>query len=164
MKTKLGIFFFLLGLTTSAVFGAIVGNKIMYIVVVALISGLCLALVSLVVYKILEMKVPEFIEFLENVSYSNAYLNEDYSSDEEEEESGASESIEDYAARQSTTHSHDETVSPKQADTKQKDKSSPGVITIDNITIKNEPKLMAEAIRTMLASDESSSSSAAPHK
>lgn len=162
MKAKIGIFFFLLGLTISAVFGAIVGNKIMYIVVVALISGLCLAVVSLVVYKVLEMKVPEFIEFLENVS-STAYIGGDYSL-EEEEESEASESIEDYAARQSVAQSYEESASLKSNDTKQKEKSStPGTLTIDNITIKNEPKLMAEAIRTMLATDEPSSS-ATPHK
>ncbi len=163
MKAKIGIFFFLLGLIISAVFGAIVGNKIIYTVVVALISGVCLAIVSLIVLKILEIKVPEVIEFLESFSYTS-YSEEEYSS--EEEDSEVSETIEDYADRQSSFASkpYEEKAPIKSSANKQKEKSSSNdVITIDNITIKNEPKLMAEAIRTILATDESPSS-LTPHK
>lgn len=163
MKIKFGIFFFLLGLTISAIFGAIVGNKIPYIVVVALISGVGLAIVSIVIYKVLETKVPEFVDFLENFSYST--VAEEDTTETEASNAGvsASENIEDYVARQNAAQSHNEATTLKSTDTKQKEKSSPGVLTIDNITIKNEPKLMAEAIRTMLATDESPTS-ATPRK
>ncbi|MCX7999145.1 MAG: hypothetical protein N3A69_09390 [Leptospiraceae bacterium] len=154
MRAKIGLFFFLFGLVLSAICGAIVGNKIFYIATVSLISGLALSVVSLIVYKILEIKVPEFIQLLENFSYSS-YSEEDY--EEEEEESEASETIDDYTARQ--TIKEQEQAAFSTSEPKKKEKSSPDVLTIDNITIKNEPKLMAEAIRTMLATDEPTTNS-----
>lgn len=160
MKAKIGLFFFLLGFVISAICGTIVGNKIGYIAIVSSISGLVLVVVSLLLYKILQVKVPEFIEFLENFS-SNYYSAEDY--EEYEEDEGAAETIEDYAARQTTKEHEQPQVVSTSSEPKKKEKTSPDVLTIDNITIKNEPKLMAEAIRTMLASDEAAST-ATPNK
>ncbi|MCX7998261.1 MAG: hypothetical protein N3A69_04820 [Leptospiraceae bacterium] len=156
MKAKVGLFFFLLGLILSAICGAIVGNRTFYILTISLISGLVLSIISLMLYKILEIKVPEFIQLLENFKYSS-YSDEGYGEYEEEPE--ASETIDEYTAKQSSVEQ--EKPIPHPSEPKKKEKSSPDVLTIDNITIKNEPKLMAEAIRTMLASDEPTSNSSA---
>ncbi len=151
MKSKFLVLFFILGLLLSLVCGFIVGNKIPHILTVALISAICLGLVGLGSYVILEQRVPEFINFLQELSFSSNY---DYSEDYEEE----SESSEEYASPTVSESSFDETFVSTSPEKKESGKFGDHIL-VDNIPIKNEPKLMAEAIRTMMALDDTPASS-----
>jgi len=152
MKSKFLVLFFILGLVLSLVCGFIVGNKILHILTVALISAMCLGLVGLGSYVILEQKVPEFINFLQELSFSSSY---DYSEDYEEESESSSE---EYVSSSVSESSSDETFASTSPEKKESGKFGDHIL-VDNIPIKNEPKLMAEAIRTMMALDDTPASS-----
>ena len=132
--------------------GFLVGNRVTYVIFVSSISSLIFAILGFGIHFLLELKVPEFLELL-----SGLESRKDFSA-----ESSASTSSNNF--RQSATTSESVSIDGKSDDlgvdisSKVKDRSRDGKfgdhMIIENITIKNEPKLMAEAIRTMLAKDD----------
>ncbi|TGK05428.1 hypothetical protein EHQ53_17500 [Leptospira langatensis] len=149
----LGLFSFL-GLVISLVCGIMVGNYFGHIALVTFLSTVGMAGFGFGVYSVLEMKVPEFLELLRNFGGS-------YSAGEGEDlEGGARSSYGDHSDME-TSSSHYETssgpdemrVAAAGIPRKKADKFGDHII-VENIAIKNEPKLMAEAIRTMLAKDD----------
>ncbi|TGK60116.1 hypothetical protein EHQ27_08355 [Leptospira wolffii] len=145
--------FALIGLAVSLVCGFMVGNYFSHILFITFLSTVGMAGFGFGVYSILEMKVPEFLDFLRNVS--GAYVPEG-----EEGAEGGRGSYSEHTDVDTSTVNFD---SPTSADEiraaasgiprKKADKFGDHII-VENIAIKNEPKLMAEAIRTMLAKDD----------
>jgi hypothetical protein len=150
MKGKFASVMAILGLILSLICGLIVGNRILHILTISLFSSLIMGLVGFGVFSILEKKVPEFIEFLNNLSFKSGF-----SDDFEDQIEGVDlDENADHKSEIPTTDFEDSTAPISNS----KDNSKFGDhIMVDNIPIKNEPKLMAEAIRTFLAMDDSSS-------
>jgi hypothetical protein len=131
-------------------------NPIFVILTNIFVSTIVSVIIGIVVFFILKQKVPEILEVFEGDSSSFRSYKEqeeesfegeyDYSSDTLE----TSESL-NLASSDDTT----DEVQPIKIDTSgEKTKHFGDHIVVDKITIKNEPKLMAEAIRTMLSKDE----------
>ncbi len=146
--------FSLLGLIVSTVCGFMVGNYLTHILFISFLSTVGMAGVGFGVYSVLETKVPEFLEFLSNITGGYSSL-----SDGEEGEGGRG-SYGNHSDMETSASDFDSPASavemraaasgiPK----KKADKFGDHII-VENIAIKNEPKLMAEAIRTMLAKDD----------
>ncbi|TGK17365.1 hypothetical protein EHO61_13270 [Leptospira fluminis] len=151
-------FFAFLGLVVSSVCGFLAGNYVTHVLFITLLSTIGMAGFGFGVYTILEMKVPEFLDFLRNLTGS-------YSSSLESEggEAGASNL---YGERLDgdTSSAHFESASGGDEGRaavagipRRKTEKFGDHIMVENIAIKNEPKLMAEAIRTMLAKDDGGS-------
>jgi len=151
MKLKFLVAFFLIGLIISMICGIIAGNKITYIILVSLISAATFGAFGFGIFTMLERKVPEVVEFLEGVELDFQSGSDDFEGGGASYEGSsqfATESVSSsYAFGGSTSES-----TPKNK--RQQQGNIEGYISVDNITIKNEPKLMAEAVRTMLAKDE----------
>lgn len=105
------------------------------------------------VFITLEKKVPEFLEFLGGISMGG--FGHFGSSEGEGGEMGAgfegsSESLssDDFAVQSSANDAQEQRLAMA------KSGKFGDHIIVDKIAIKNEPKLMAEAIRTMMAKDE----------
>jgi hypothetical protein len=131
-------------------------NPIFVILTNIFVSTIVSVIIGIVVFFILKQKVPEILEVFEGDSSSFRSYKEqeeesfegeyDYSSDTLE----TSESL-NLASSDDTT----DEVQPTKIDTSgEKTKHFGDHIVVDKIIIKNEPKLMAEAIRTMLSKDE----------
>ena len=136
----------IIGFITSALSGYFVGNRVTHIIFVSTLGTASFAGLGYAIYRIIEQKVPELIDFIR-----------DYSSFEGGGAEGG------YAAEgdgvstpggfeDSYTASMDKI--PESVPSGRKTDKFGDHLIIDNIEIKNEPKLMAEAIRTMLAKDE----------
>jgi hypothetical protein len=123
----------------------------MHIFLVASIGALIFGGLGFGVYTVFEKKVPEFLDFLAELgggigfrrssgdSYSGAG---DYSSDSEIKLTKSDESMSSDFGGGDIPHA------------KTKDGKFGDHIVINNIAIKNEPKIMAEAIRTIMSQDE----------
>jgi hypothetical protein len=146
--------FAILGALISTVCGFIVGNRLTYILFVSGISTLAFGGLGFGVYSILEKKVPEFLEFLGEISFGGFSFSRERSEYDESHSDGMNSEggmtsddlgVQSVAAADSP---HDilqaQLKSGKFGDH----------IMVDKIAVKNEPKLMAEAIRTMLAKDD----------
>ena len=135
-----------IGFITSALSGYFVGNRVGHIIFVSTMGTASFAGLGYAVYRIIEQKVPEFIDFIR-----------DYSSFEG---AGGEGSYADAGGAVSTPGGYEESYSasmdriPESVPASRKTDKFGDHLIIDNIEIKNEPKLMAEAIRTMLAKDE----------
>jgi len=150
------VFFGIIGLLISLIFSLFSKNPIFVILTNIFVSTIVSVIIGIVVFFILKQKVPEILEVFEGDSSSFRSYKEqeeesfegeyDYSSDTLE----TSESL-NLASSDDTT----DEVQPIKIDTSgEKTKHFGDHIVVDKITIKNEPKLMAEAIRTMLSKDE----------
>ncbi|TGN13783.1 hypothetical protein EHS11_03405 [Leptospira ilyithenensis] len=145
--------FAVIGAIISTTCGFLVGNRIGYILFISAISTFAFAGLGFGVYTVLEKKVPEFLEFLGGLSIGGGFG----SGGEEGEmnESGPMGSSDsgslssDAFGVQSGAESLAETKLAMAKSGKFGDH-----IIVDKIAIKNEPKLMAEAIRTMMAKDD----------
>lgn len=150
--------FAVLGLAISMMAGFLVGNRISYIVFVSSVSTLAFSGLGFGVYRVLEKKVPEFLEYLAGLT---GLLSDIRNSHEGESHSG------DYASSQDSEGSPLGEGLPSESlqDMSEKDRILKSAksgkfgdhIMVDKIPIKNEPKLMAEAIRTILAKDDDNS-------
>jgi hypothetical protein len=156
LAINFGVFFGIIGLLISLIFSLFSKNPIFVILTNIFVSTIVSAIIGIVVFFILKQKVPEILEVFEGDSSSFRSYKEqeeenfegeyDYSSDTLE----TSESL-NLASSDDTT----DEVQPIKIDTSgEKTKHFGDHIVVDKITIKNEPKLMAEAIRTMLSKDE----------
>lgn len=141
-----------LALIVSPVCGFITGNSFGHIILVTVLSVVAFAVLGFGVHAFLEMKVPEFLDFLSNVggefvpATSDAdgmgAGGHDYTSNASDSEFSPGDGPSNSEVFASAT--------PK----RQKSGNFGDHIMVENIAIKNEPKLMAEAIRTMLARDD----------
>ncbi|PKA14295.1 hypothetical protein [Leptospira haakeii] len=158
MNLQIGFlaFFSFLGLIISLVCGIMVGNYFGHIAFITFLSTVGMAVFGFGVYSVLASKVPEFLELLGNFTGAHS------SGEEDGLEGGDRHSHSGHADMDTSTPHFD---SPGSADEiraaasgiprKKADKFGDHII-VENIAIKNEPKLMAEAIRTMLAKDDGS--------
>ena len=142
----------MLGLLISIVSGFTVGNRVTYIVFVSGVSSFIFSLVGFGVYFILESKVPEFLEFLGGIEIRSAGSGEK----EDSPATGVASPSRAFSGNSGDSNTSDlfgagPSVSVK---AKVKDGKYGDHIMAENIAIKNEPKLMAEAIRTMMARDD----------
>jgi len=156
LAINFGVFFGIIGLLISLIFSLFSKNPIFAILTNIFVSTIVSVIIGIVIFFILKQKVPEILEVFEGDSSSFRSYKEqeeenfegeyDYSSDTLE----TSESL-NLASSDDTT----DEVQPIKIDTSgDKTKHFGDHIVVDKITIKNEPKLMAEAIRTMLSKDE----------
>ncbi|GBF50512.1 hypothetical protein LPTSP4_20380 [Leptospira ryugenii] len=151
MQIGFVLFFAVLGCLISSTCGFLVGNRFTYISFVTLLSSIAFGGLGFGIYYVLESRVPEFLEFVSTFSLAGLGGGSEESGFEEGETSGfASEpsGIDDYGVA---------SVAPPEMDpslARAKSGKFGDHIVIDKIAIKNEPKLMAEAIRTMLAKDD----------
>lgn len=134
--------FAVIGLILSVSFGIIGGNRIFSLILTAVLCSILSGALGAGTYKVLEQRVPEFLEiFMPHGGLGGDDL-------ELGDESGYDEG--DLDAEGYASSEADESVAAAAADTKQFGDH----IIVDKIKIKNEPKLIAEAIKTMLAKDE----------
>ncbi|AVQ12102.1 Uncharacterized protein XB16_1774 [Leptospira santarosai] len=146
----IGVFAFV-ALVVSTFCGFLIGNNFGHILLVAVLSMVAFSIFGFGVHAFLEKKVPEFLDFLSNFgegfspvasASGNVGGGYDYTShtgDAESSSGGESPNEEMFVAAASKP---------------QKNGNFGDHIMVENIAIKNEPKLMAEAIRTMLARDD----------
>ncbi|TGL76132.1 hypothetical protein [Leptospira yasudae] len=144
--------FALIAMIVSPVCGFLTGNSFGHVILVSVLSVVAFAVLGFGVHAFLEMKVPEFLDFLSNIGGEFVPASSDAD--------GAGGGGHDY-----TSHASDSDFSSgdSAANTevfasatpkRQKSGNFGDHIMVENIAIKNEPKLMAEAIRTMLARDD----------
>ncbi len=110
------------------------------------------------IYKILEMRVPEFLSIFDSSGESSeqrSAVSEDSVSMEEEEGDA-------YIAQPASTSAYDDGDSSMESGSAGAAGSSAGSarkeefgdhVIVNKVKIKNEPKLMAQAVKTMLARD-----------
>jgi hypothetical protein len=158
LKNKIVIAFFVIGMGLSLPGGFLVGNPILNILTYSVISSFILACLVFGLLTFLESKVPEFVDFLNSVQSgeptedSNSEVRSGDASSGMDDTSDSSPSLGDATPPQKT---HESIGDPSKKNEKPKNGKFGDHIMIDNIPIKNEPKLMAEAIRTMMAQDDS---------
>ena len=145
--------FAILGAIISSTCGFLVGNRLGYIFLVSLISTFAFGGLGFGVFSVLEKKVPEFLEFLSTFSiggFGGGSHSDDFDQEHGGMESSRSEPVgsDDYGVQQAGDNALDAKLAMA------KSGKFGDHIIVDKIAIKNEPKLMAEAIRTMMAKDD----------
>jgi len=149
LATIFTIVFATVGLVVSLIGGFLVGNRFSYIMTVSAASSLAFAGLGFGVYRILEKRVPEFLEFLESLA---GIVRDGVGSSQSMQ--GDLEGMDsDYRTLEEGLGEGFAEVEGEVRASSKPSKISGDVIMVDNIAIKNEPKLMAEAIRTMMAKD-----------
>jgi hypothetical protein len=161
VKLKIVIAFFVIGIGLSLPGGIIAGNSIYNVITYSIISSIVLAGLVFGLLTFLETKVPEFTDFLNNVNTGNFSENTDAdtaegSSEQKQADSKTEQQHTDFHSTESSGEksSLGEPPPPPPKNEKPKNGKFGDHIMIDNIPIKNEPKLMAEAIRTIMAQDD----------
>ncbi len=156
MKLKIVIAFFVIGIGLSLPGGIIAGNSIYNIITYSIISSIVLAGLVFSLLTFLETKVPEFTDFLNNVNTGN-FSESSEGETSSEQQQGDSKSVQQHAELHASDSSGEKSSlgePPPPKTEKPKNGKFGDHIMIDNIPIKNEPKLMAEAIRTIMAQDD----------
>jgi hypothetical protein len=155
LKNKIIIGFSLFGFFISLMGGIIAGNKPLHIALLSLISTGIFGALVFGLFAFLDQKVPEFMDFINNLGNSEyepqesaqeTKMNED-NSNQASFDAGDSNSI-------GSSDSMEDAETIKPSPSKGKDTKFGDHIMVDNIALKNEPKLMAEAIRTIMAQDD----------
>ncbi len=142
---KFIIVFAVLGLIISVSVGFAVGNRLTHVLVTALICTLLSGFLGVGVYKVLEIKIPEFFE------YFGAYSSNDYSA---EVDTGASFGDDVSETRENMPGALDDEIQEPANVADGETQIFGDHILVNKVKIKNEPKLIADAIRTMIAKDE----------
>lgn len=143
-----------IGLVVSMIAGFMAGNRVSYILFVSLVSSLSFAGLGFGIYQILEKKVPEFLNFLSTLTGGTSESND--------ENEGFADSGAEVHTRSTELDSGTDFTESSMEDIQEKDKilqqAKSGKfgdhLVVDKIAIKNEPKLMAEAIRTIMSRDD----------
>ncbi|TGK25121.1 hypothetical protein [Leptospira stimsonii] len=148
--------FAVIALIVSPICGFLAGNQVGHIILVSILSTLAFAVFGFGVHAILEMKVPEFLDFLSNLTgeFSSASSSEDGSSGAAGFRDYTNQAGDSEFATASADGPSSSEVFASSTPKRQKNGNFGDHIMVENIAIKNEPKLMAEAIRTMLAKDD----------
>ena len=131
--------FALVGLVISTVFGIVGGNRFAPLIVTSLVCTLLSAALGGGAYKILEQRVPEFLELFQSAA---GFADDEFDDAEYGEGDGG-----EYAGGEGGEMDGDGADGAG-------DQVFGDHIIVNKIKIKNEPKLLAEAIRTMMARDE----------
>lgn len=129
-----------LGLILSVSFGFVGGNRIFPLIMTAVVCTALSGGLGAGTYKVLEQRVPEFFDLFRGPQGFEEGTDIELGDDGE-----------DHDDEMSADRSGDDDDGGVQSDAKQFGDH----IIVDKIKIKNEPKLIAEAIRTMLAKDDS---------
>lgn len=143
---KFVIGFAIVGLLVSFPIGLLVGNHISYVIIVSFISTVLSAGLGFGVVKVLELRVPEFFQYFGEGNGQEYYEDGNYEGSGDEMNASSSSGDYDVAGAMS---GEDENIASN-SDMKEFGDH----ILVNKVKIKNEPKLMAEAIRTMLAKDD----------
>lgn len=144
LNQKFILVFALIGLVVSLVSGGIIaGNRLTHVLLVGFLCTVVSGILGYVAYRVLEVRVPEFLEFLEGLSVRSAGGAESESSDYRPE---------DYEEEPDYDQAAYEEADEEDVNTQEFGDH----ILAGNVKLKNEPKLMAKAIQTMLARDEDS--------
>lgn len=158
LLVKFAGFFAVLGLVISVIFGLVGGNRISSLIVTALISTGLSALIGAGVHQILEKNVPEFLSIFEG-SYVESEDEAELAPDSEPSGmKGLEEEEDDLPIASSTSSSYSGLGDSGEMPAARSEKSEDGEmfgehILVHKVKIKNEPKLIAQAIRTMMAKD-----------
>jgi hypothetical protein len=143
--------FFIIAIIVTISCGVVTGNRISHITMVTMLGSLIFATFGFLIYLLLERKVPEFLDFLSELG-GGISLGSGGS-----EEFASSNSSDSGDIKLTSSSSDSMSMSEGGGYTeKVKDGKYGDHIIINNITFKNEPKLMAEAVRTIMAQDDSS--------
>lgn len=145
LPAKFATGFAIPGLLISAAFALMSGNRWEHNAFVIVLCTVLSAVLGVVVYSVLKARVPEFFELFQgmtDVSYSQ-------SSDETMAFSG--DAPDAFSAEDSTSEGQpaSDVAGAEEGPTHFGDH-----ILVDKVKIKNEPRLMAQAIRTLLAKDD----------
>lgn len=154
MQIKISIFLAVLGLLISILCGLVVDNHLSHILMVSFLSALGMGLLGIAIGTILDKNVPEVADTFsggDSQDY-NEYEEDNFSTGNTQ--TGVSIEGEEIAEQEKTDPEDDSMTPPPP--TGKKDGNYGDHIVVDNVPIKNEPKLMAEAIRTMMANDDES--------
>ena len=143
LQIKFIAVFALLGLAVSLVFGLMSGNSLTHVVITALICTVLSAALGVGVYQVLKNRVPEFLDLLSGSGEA---------SDLAEDELGGLDDALDVSGDEDLPDAGGE--SPFAEGTEPERKEFGDHILVDKVKVKNNPRLMASAIRTMLSRDE----------
>lgn len=147
LPAKFAMAFAFSGLLVSGVFAFMSGNRWEHSLFVVLICTLLSGVLGAVVYAVLKAKVPEFFEVFEGMAGFSFGGSRSSASELVEDE------LDDYAAE--TDSDADRQVADALASAANSNPKHFGDhILVDKVKIKNEPRLMAQAIRTLLAKDD----------
>lgn len=139
---KFAVIFAVLGLLVSVAFGILGGNRFSPLVVTAIICSILAGASGVGAYKVLESRVPEVFELFAPPQVAEG-ADDELALSDGEADAGDGMLI------------GDDVEAPAHAVGEDAGKRFGDHLIVDKIKIKNEPKLMAEAIKTMLAKDKS---------
>jgi TctA family transporter len=148
LPAKFSIAFALAGAAISAVFAFLSGNRWEHNVFVVILCTVLSGSLGAVVYAVLRAKVPEFFEIFEGLSGISWSRKDSSASEYPEDELNEYESEKGAEAERQVVSA----LSGTEANTPPKHFGDH--ILVDKVKIKNEPRLIAQAIRTMLAKDD----------
>ena len=142
------------GLLTSLIAGFLFGNRLFSVLTTAFVCAIASALVGAGVYKILEMKVPEFLELFQGMGRMSRGDSDEFAGYDGEARSEAGSETEEREGFADDGNSIPVDTLPDHSNIPDKAQVFGDHILLNNIMIKNEPKIIASAIRTMLAKDD----------
>lgn len=135
LLAKFAIAFAVLGLLVSIIAGFVGGNRVTPLVITAIVCAVIAGAAGIGSYKVLERRVPEVFDLFQQSEFVSDSSDDELSlADEGEDALGLEDEEPAMAAAPASGKFGDH-------------------IIVEKIKIKNEPKLMAEAIKTMLAKD-----------
>ncbi|MFN3605430.1 MAG: hypothetical protein ACK4UJ_12045 [Leptonema sp. (in: bacteria)] len=155
LKINFIVVFAILCLLISLLFSIFSGNSLISILLNLAFSSIVGAGIGFVVYEILSKRVPELLEiFNVNSSVSKRSFEvleeSEFDVNRESIEEETNEDIKEEVVEPEAT-----SIPSSENDIKSETKHFGDHIIVNKVSIKNEPKLMAQAIRTMLSKDDS---------
>lgn len=142
LSAKFIIVFAILGLFVSTVFGLLSGNRIEHTIFVIVVCTVVSGGLGFGTYSILLAKIPEFFQIFEGIEGFSG--RSEASEFREEEFNDFGNEVDMQQGEQVAVESGDQSPAQHFGDH----------ILVDKVKIKNEPHLMAQAIRTLLAKDD----------
>ncbi|MEQ8352870.1 MAG: hypothetical protein RH862_15390 [Leptospiraceae bacterium] len=143
LQIKFIAVFALLGLAVSLVFGLMSGNSLTHVLITALICTVLSAALGVGVYQVLRNRVPEFLDLLSGSGDASELADEDL---------GALDDALNVSGDEGLPDGDGEAPFADGAEPERKEFGDH--ILVDKVKVKNNPRLMASAIRTMLSRDE----------
>lgn len=144
LQIKFIAVFAFLGLAVSLTFGLMSGNSLTHVLITALICTVLSAALGVGVYQVLRNRVPEFLDLLSGSGESSELSEDDLGV--LDEDLGGTEGL------ANMSDSGEEAAFAEGAEPERKEFGDH--ILVDKVKVKNNPRLMASAIRTMLSRDE----------
>ncbi|MBW7858673.1 MAG: hypothetical protein H3C43_10375 [Leptonema sp. (in: Bacteria)] len=144
LSAKFAIVFAILGLIVSSVFGLLSGNRIEHTVFVIVVCTVVSGGLGFGTYSVLQAKIPEFFQIFEAIEGFSGRSQSEVSEFREEELNEFGNEIDMQQGEPVAVESADQPPAQHFGDH----------ILVDKVKIKNEPHLMAQAIRTLLSKDD----------